>query len=266
MTILNSLFLGALQGATEFLPVSSSGHLLVLQHLLGLGEVPLLYDVLLHVATLAVVVIVFRGRIGAVFVSLWRWISRTRGPEDRENLRLALAVVLATIVTAVVGLGVSRLEPRFQAQPRLVAAAFLVTALILLATLARRGGRGYLEFGLLAACVVGFAQGIGAVPGISRSGITISAALLLGMRREKAGEFSFLIAIPAILGALVLQLRDAGSLAEHVHPGALAAGLLAAFGVGLGALLLLLSLVRQGRLALFAAYLVPAAAVTFLLL
>jgi undecaprenyl-diphosphatase len=87
MTGIQSLLLGTLQGVAEFLPISSSGHLLLLRQLMDLGEVPLLYDVLLHVSTLIVVIIVFRGRIGSIFASIWRALKATAGPGDRENRR-----------------------------------------------------------------------------------------------------------------------------------------------------------------------------------
>jgi undecaprenyl-diphosphatase len=120
--------------------------------------------------------------------------------------------------------------------------------------------------GIFGALVVGLAQGIGVLPGISRAGITISVALLWGLDRQRAGEFSFLIVIPAILGALLLQLREAGSLLEMVDPAALVAGFAATLVVGLISLLLLLRVLRKGRLVLFSIYLVPLAVVTFILL
>ncbi|MBN1835318.1 MAG: undecaprenyl-diphosphate phosphatase [Spirochaetales bacterium] len=271
MSTLQSVLLGALQGVAEFLPISSSGHLVLVRHWWGLGDVPVLYDVLLHVSTLAVVVVVFRRRIAAILGALGRWLARGRKPgqrreEDRENLRLLGYIVLGSIPTAVIGLLISRMEEGLLGEPRVVAALFLVTAAILLSTLAARGRKGYREIGILAVLVIGTAQGIGVFPGISRSGITISAALLLGLQREKAGEYSFLLAIPAIVGALLLQLRQADALLAQVRPLALSAGVIASFVVGLGALVLLLRLVRGGRLPWFAAYLVPLGVVGLVLL
>lgn len=266
MNALQSLLLGALQGLTEFLPVSSSGHLLLARRLLGLGEIPVLFDVLLHVATLAVVVVVFRRRLGTVFAALGRWVARRTRPEDGEDLRLALYIVLATVVTAAIGLVFDRLEEPILARPRLLSAFFLFTGLILLPTLAFRGGRDYRGLGWLRALAVGAAQGIGVLPGVSRSGITITAGLACGLEREKAGEFAFLLSLPSVLGALLLKLREAGSLTQSVPPLALAAGMLASFAVGLAALLLLLRLIRRGRLAWFSAYLLPLSVASFFLL
>jgi undecaprenyl-diphosphatase len=266
MTVVQSLLLGILQGVAEFLPISSSGHLVLLRRLMHLVEVPLLYDVLLHVSTLIVVLIVFRRIIGSIFSSIGKALKGQAGPEERENLMLILYILAATAVTGVVGFILSRFEELFFHHPRLVSALFLVTGLLLLCTLTRRGQRNYLQMGLPGALLVGLAQGVGVLPGISRAGITIAVALLLGLDRRRAGEFSFLIAIPAILGALALQLRQAGSLLEVVDPPVLAAGLAASFVVGLLSLIALLRIVRQGRLALFSAYLIPLAVISFILL
>ena len=138
--------------------------------------------------------------------------------------------------------------------------------LVLLSTLLRRGQRDYFQIGFLGAVIVGLAQGIGVLPGISRAGITISVALLLGLDRQRAGEFSFLIAIPAILGALILQLREAGTLLEIAEPLSLMIGFAASFAVGLLSLILLLRVVRKGRMAVFSIYLVPLAVISFILL
>lgn len=265
MTVVQSLLLGVLQGVAEFLPISSSGHLVLLRRLMDLQQVPLLYDVLLHISTLIVVLIVFRKVIGSIFSSLWRALKAATVQEDRENLRLTLYILLATAVTGAVGFLLSRFEDTLFHKPRLVSLLFLVTAVFLLSTLIRREQRDYLQIGFLGAALVGLAQGIGVLPGISRAGITIAVALLLGLDRQRAGEFSFLIAIPAILGALVLQLREAGTLLQTVDPLALGIGFAASFVVGLVSLLLLLSVVRKGRLALFAVYLVPLGVLSLIL-
>jgi len=266
MTGIQSLLLGVLQGVAEFLPISSSGHLVLFRRLMNLGDVPLLYDVLLHVSTLIVVIIVFRGRIGSVFATIWRALQSKTDPGDRENLRLTLYILIATVVTGAAGFGLSRFEELFFDRPRLVSVLFLVTALFLTSTLLRRGRKDYIQIGFLGAVLVGLAQGVGVLPGISRAGITISVALLLGLDRQRAGEFSFLIAIPAILGALILQLRDAGRLLEIAAPLTLLIGLAASFVVGLLSLILLLRVVRKGQLAVFSIYLVPLAVVSFILL
>lgn len=263
MSVLEALLLGTVQGLTEFLPVSSSGHLAVLKHLFGRGDVPILFDVLLHISTLGVVVIVFRRRIGAILVSLARWAGRraTAGA-DGENLRIVVLALPATVVTGVLGVVISGFDPG--GSPTLVGVLFLATAGILIATRYARGTRGYDGMGPGRALLAGFAQGLGVFPGISRAGITISAGLLSGVARREAAEFSFLISIPAVLGALVLTLPDLADLTATVPPAALLAGVVSSFLVGLLSLRLLLRLVRGGRLYLFAIYLVPLGIITLI--
>ncbi len=261
LTWWQSLALGALQGATEFLPVSSSGHLILLRAVLGMGEVPLLFDVLLHVATLAAVGVVFRRRLGELAcaaLDLARPEPLRRG--RAADRRLLLLLLVATVVTAGIGLLLGRLGlPR---EPRLAAAMLLVTAALLVGARVLRGQalprRGW-QPGWRWALVVGIAQGLAVLPGLSRSGVTMATAILAGADREAAAEFSFLAAIPAIAGALLVTLPDLPALAAGGGGvGPLVAGMAAAFAVGWGALALLLRIVRRGRLHLFALYLVPA--------
>jgi len=255
MTILQALLLGALQGVSEFLPISSSGHLVLFRQVMGIEEIPVLFDVLLHVSTLLVICIVFRHRIGGVAAAVFRCIPGKTREEDKANMRLFIALVAATAVTAVVGLGISFLD--VGRYPRIVSALFIVTALILIMSRFARGEREYGNLGVREGLITGFAQGLGVLPGISRSGIVISAALGAGIRRDRAGEFAFLISIPAVLGAFILELRDAGELASEVSAGSLAAGMLASFAVGFVSVLLLLRLLRRAKLHLFALYLIP---------
>jgi undecaprenyl-diphosphatase len=269
MTAFQAILLGCLQGLAEFLPISSSGHLVLLKSLLGLEDIPRLFDVLLHAATLLVVLAVFRRRIAELFAALGRFLLRRRQEEDASRLRLILAIIIATFCTGVPGVCLKDLG--FESRPKIVSAFLLVTALILLVTRfleKRESGApaaGQPDMaqaetrlpGIKEGLITGIAQGVGVLPGISRSGITISAALFAGVSRAEAGEFSFLLSIPAILGALVLSLKDSGSLAASVTPPALIAGLISAALAGYISLRFLLRLIRGGRLYLFAAYLVP---------
>lgn len=255
MTIGEAALFGAVQGLTEFLPVSSSGHLAVMKAVLDLRDVPILFDVILHVATLVVVIVVFRRRVGGILASLGRLVAGRRREADAENLRLAWVTLLATVVTAAIGLGVNELG--VGANPRVVSALFIVTGVVLVGSRYLRGARDYSRLGVKDGLIVGVGQGLGVFPGISRSGITITASLAAGLDREKAGEFAFLVSIPAIVGAFILTVRDAGSLAENVGALALVAGFVTALVVGMAAILLLLRLVRRGRLCYFAVYLIP---------
>jgi undecaprenyl-diphosphatase len=241
----------------EFLPISSSGHLLVFKDIMGLSEVPALFDVVLHLATLASILLVFRKRILGIVVSACRWLAGKSGEDDAENLAIVLPAIVATVLTAAVGLAAERVD--LTGSPRIVAGLLIVTAAILVAS--SRFGRGttdYRAMGLRHGVIVGLAQGIGVFPGISRSGITISAGLASGLKRETAGEFSFLLAVPAILGALALRLGDLAELTGTVAVTPLIVGCGVAFVAGVASLLLLMPLVRKGKLAWFAAYLAPA--------
>lgn len=255
MTFLQSLALGALQGITEFLPVSSSGHLLVARHFMGLDEIPLLFDVLMHVPTLLAVALVFRKRLGRLVLSFWGWLQGRRDPEVHEHMRLLTAIVVATMVTGIIGILLSRVIGDDSLPPRVVGVLFVVTAAILIASRRFRGAKGYSEIGMREGLITGLGQGIGVLPGISRSGITIASSLAAGLARERAGEYAFLVSIPAIIGALALKLPESGSLGVSVP--VMAAGLCASFVFGVLALKLLLRLIRGGRLYLFAWYLVP---------
>jgi undecaprenyl-diphosphatase len=255
VTTIQAILLGALQGATEFLPVSSSGHLVVSKELFGVSEVPVLFDVLLHVATLVAVVIVLRAQVTAFLVAIYRWTRRTVRDEDRTYLRLVPIIVVTTAITGAIGIG---LDSLFDIRnPRFTSGLFLVTALLLVLTRWSRESRSLGEIGWRDAAILGVAQGFGVLPGISRSGITISTALYSGVDRKTAGEYSFLLSIPAILGALVLTMRDLDELGTQVSAIPILAGCVTAAVVGYLALTALLRIVRAGRISLFAFYLVP---------
>jgi undecaprenyl-diphosphatase len=255
MTVIQSILLGALQGLTEFLPVSSSGHLVVAREIMRIEEIPILFDVWLHVATLAVIIAVFRKRIGAILASLARLTVRGGRDGDAVNARLAGVIVLATVCTVVVGLAVDRLS--VNEYPKIVSGLFIVTGLILITVRNRRGTKDYSRIGWREGVATGVAQGFGVFPGISRAGITISASLAVGLERERAGEYAFLMSIPAVVGALLFTLKDSGELMQNVGIPALVAGCATSLVVGLASLLLLLRLVKGGKLYVFSFYLIP---------
>ena len=268
LTLWQSVALGALQGVTEFLPVSSSGHLVLLRGILRVGAVPLLFDVLLHLATLAATVVVFRTRLRNLLraaVDLLRPPQRRRhGTTDRG---LLLLLVLCTAVTSIIGLAFGSLglprAPRFVSLMLLVTAALLLAARLARGTAPPRAGWGARwPWALL----VGAVQGLAVIPGISRSGATIAAGMLAGADRETAADFSFLASVPAILGALVVSLPELAALDAAVDVPAMAAGMAVSFAAGWLALTVLLRIVRRGRLHLFAVYLIPVGLLGLILL
>lgn len=261
--------LGIIQGLTEFLPVSSDGHLTLGSWLLGLEGPRLAFNVLLHAGTLLAVLFVFwRDLVGVVrggLRGLWGLLARRRpaGEVWREDaeFRLAIWVVLASLPTALIGLA---LKPYIDglATPLVTGGCLLLSGVALLLS----KGRGEMgdeasSLGAGRSLLIGVAQGLAVLPGLSRSGSTIAGGLLLGMRREAAARFSFLLSIPAVLGALLLELKDVLEAPGSESAGPIVVGALVSLGVGVLALRLLLWVTRGGRVYAFAYYLLPLGAV-----
>ncbi len=268
MNHFQALILGAIQGITEFLPVSSSGHLVIAQHLFGISEPVLAFDIGVHVGTLMAVLLYFRTDLMDILASVLRWLRRSlrmHRPAAIESsdvhLKMAALIVAGSIPTAIIGLLFNKVAEQLFSSPVLVGGALLVTAAALWATrwITAEGGNE-MAFSLPRAVGVGLVQGLAIVPGISRSGSTIAAGLFLGLNRNTAARFSFLLSIPAVAGAGLLgalDLMEGGGIA----PLMIAEGLVASFAVGYGALAFLVYLVNRGRLHLFAPYCVLAAVV-----
>jgi undecaprenyl-diphosphatase len=256
VSIWQAALLGALQGLTEFLPISSSGHLILARHLWGLEGGGLTFEVAVHVGTLGSILTVLGGRAAAALREAWAWV-RERGPASPQA-RLVPLVLIGTMPAAITGLaGGSWIEDHL-ATPGVGAVGLLFTGALLWSTgssgVTRRARDSGRQLGPGLALAIGCAQAIAVVPGVSRSGATIGAALLVGVEPELAFVFSFLLAIPAVAGAAVYKLPDlAGGGATLGWP-ALAGGIVAAYATGVVAARLLLGVVRRGRLAAFAPY------------
>lgn len=240
--------LGLLQGATEFLPVSSSGHLVLAEAWLPGWHAPgVAFDALLHFGTLLAVLLHYRRDIAAL---LRGWIAG-----EAESRDFALAVIVGSVPTAAIGLGFQDTFEALFAAPRAVGGFLLLTAgLLLVARWAwPRAERRVL--GWPDALIVGIAQGAAIAPGISRSGSTVTAALLRGIEPEQAARFSFLLSIPAVGGAVLLKIGD-GSVAQLAF-GPTAVGVVAAFLSGWLAIRLFVRALVVGRFVPFVVYLVP---------
>lgn len=281
MTVFQSIILGIIQGIAEFLPISSSGHLQVVQKLFKLDEVPLLYDIILHVATLLAVCIFFRKKIANLFCVLYRWIFKKPEPKtidetdfisgtDERGRKAIIAVLISTLVTGVIGIFTKKLIDNDQISIKITCAGFIVTALLLIfsSLLEKFSAKTMTQkkelqqqkgISALQAVIIGIMQGFGTLPGISRSGSTIAGAQLSGVKRETAGEFSFIISIPAILGAFVLELKDflETKTEQTLNIVAVIAGSLSAFVFGYLALAFLMKIIKKGKLEFFACYLIP---------
>lgn len=277
MSILQSILLGALQGLAEFLPISSSGHLAIAQKLFGLEDLPLLFDVFLHLATLCAVVLFFWKKIWKLLCTFARLVFRRPAPEgiseaeEKDSRSYILAVILTTLVTGVIGIAVEKLLPSLSI--KFVCAGFIVTAflLILSALVAKRqkqnaDGSEKKAPSKVQALIIGLAQGFGTLPGISRSGSTIAGALSCGVNRQVAGEYSFIASIPAILGAFILEAKDLGEVSSSIGILPVVAGCVTAFAVGYLSLALLMKIIKKGKLEWFACYLIPAGVLGLLFL
>lgn len=257
VVLLFAVLLGVVQGLTEFLPVSSSGHLVMFQQLLGEEQLGIddhvAFDLVLHMGTLLPVLIMYRNDIRGVFVDL-----RGEGPPlEREGLRLAAWVILGTIPTGLIGVLFKDIFEQLFTTTLSVGVAFAVTAVLLWRTRSLpKGGRALSSMTWKDALIIGLAQGFAITPGISRSGTTIAVALMLGLRRDLAARYSFLLSVPAICGAFVLKAKDFDFASAHaIEP--LVVGFVAAAVSGWGALVLLLRLVRTGDFSRFSYYLAP---------
>jgi undecaprenyl-diphosphatase len=237
--------LGLVQGLTEFLPVSSSGHLVLAQKYLGIDTPGIVVEVALHVATVLAVLIYFRGR-------LWEMLKAGAGSRGGW-LRFLGLLVVASLPAAVVGLALeSRIELLFESV-QAVAVSLLFTAAVLAASsLLKRGDGKMANIAFLAALAVGAAQALAIAPGVSRSGMTIVAGLLVGLAGAEAATFSFLLSVPAILGAAVLEGAKIRGFEGNWAGLGLAFGV--AFVAGLAAIYLVLASVRGRGFGWFGAY------------
>jgi Uncharacterized bacitracin resistance protein len=256
MNIFQSVLLGAIQGFAEFLPISSSGHLAIASYFLGQSAVPLLFDILLHLATLGSVCLVFRKRIATLCCVLWRAVIRRPLDADADDRKVLVALVAATAMTGIIGFAIKDFAEALT--PFWISCCLVVTGIVLFLSGRYQPKKVVAVPGLVQGLIIGSAQGIGVLPGISRSGSTIAASLFSGVDRRAAGEFSFLLSIPAIIAAFILELKDADTLSGTVSAVPLIAGMLTAFAVGYLSLKFLLGLINRGKLGWFAFYLVPA--------
>jgi undecaprenyl-diphosphatase len=260
MTISDAILLGIVQGLTEFLPISSSGHLAVLQYVLGLREPMLGFDVLLHVGSLIAILAYFRKQIGDLFLSIF---SPSREPAGRRLIGL---IIVASIPTAIVGLGFKDFVEVQFGSPLAVAIFWLLTASLLFGvTKMMQGSKQLRDITLSDALLIGLFQGIAILPGVSRSGATIAMGMMCGLHPRMAANFSFLIAIPAIVGAIILQRHDFAALSG---PEGLTAiiGAVVSLVVSYLAIWFLMKLLQRRVLQPFAWYLLLAAAALLLIL
>ncbi|ADD69510.1 Bacitracin resistance protein BacA [Denitrovibrio acetiphilus DSM 12809] len=251
MSIATAVILGIIQGLTEFLPVSSSGHLVLAQSIIKDFQQPgMLFDTLLHGATLGAVFVYFRRRIVELILTPMGLISSDYKIIYFENKRFWWGIIVASIPTGIIGLALeSRVEGIFST-PAFVGYFLIFTSLLLIVS-DRYKGTG--EVTGVKAFIIGVVQGISVIPGISRAGATTATGLFLGIKREEMAEFTFLMSVPAIVGAIILQSKHmsavpAGELTAYI------AGMVAAFISGIFAISFMVYFIKRANLKAFALY------------
>jgi len=242
MNLIQAILLGIVQGATEFLPISSSGHLVLFQKILGVAEPTLTFDIVVHLGTLV-----------AVFAVFWKDIlSLLRRPFQRMTLLL----IAGTIPTGIIGIVFKDFFEELFASGRTLGIEFLITGSVLF--FAENLSRGYKdaeETSLLDAAFVGLMQGAAILPAVSRSGLTISGALFRNMDRDFAARFSFLLSIPAILGAAVFDMKDVLETGlENLDSVSLGAGFIFAAIFGYISIKYMIGMLRKGKMRVFSYY------------
>lgn len=244
MTLFEAIILGIIQGATEFLPISSSGHLVVAERLLGLTnpETNLALIVFLHFASLMAIIVVF-------FTEILELFSR--------NLRVLFLIIIGTIPAVIIGLIFEKIVTNlFSSSIILVGIALWVTGLyLLIGEFNWQGSIRSLEKARIKSVLwIGLAQAMAIIPGFSRSGLTISTGFLTGIEKRDAVKFSFFLAIPVILGATIIKLKDFDKLITSFQPISILVSGVVCFLVSLIAIKLLLRIVQKGQLFYFAIY------------
>jgi undecaprenyl-diphosphatase len=256
MSLFEAIVLGLVQGLTEFLPISSSGHLVLVPDLLGWDQPSTTFDLVMHAGTLVAVVVYFRRDLAALINA---FLQPT--PETRPERRLGFMIILGTIPAVIAGLLLEKTFERFFSNPTEVAAFLLITGVMLIVTgvmletaeLAGHPRKGTEKLKPWDSLIIGLMQAAAIAPGISRSGATIATGLMLGFNREAAARFSFLLSIPIIAGAAAFDLRHGFSEAGVSLP-VLATGFAVSAAFGFIAISFLMSYIRNHSLKIFAYY------------
>ncbi len=257
MSYFESVLLAVLQGLTEFLPISSSGHLVIAEYLLGVKKSGIEFEVFVHFGTMLSVVLIFWRDVIEILRSFFSKIFKIKelGENYRNdpNFRTALLIIWASIPAGLVGiLFEDKIENIFQ-NPKLTALFLVFTGLILFSTrFAKNNPSG--DFSIASSFIVGVAQAFAILPGISRSGTTISAGMLLGIDGVRSARFSFLLSLPAILGATLLKVKEIMSAGLFADLPQLSLSAIVAFVAGYIAIRFLLSVISKGNFRLFAYY------------
>ena len=249
MEILHAILLGIIQGLTEFLPVSSSGHLEIMKTILGNKQVAsqsLLMTVVLHFATALSTIVIFRNEIIDIFKGVLL-------KKSKEDFQFSIKIILSMIPATIIGLVFNdEMESLFNNQISFVGIMLILTGAILF--LADKAKTTNKKVSFFDAIIIGLSQAVAIIPGISRSGATISTAVLLGVDKEKAAKFSFLMVVPLIIGKILKDLLDGDDLFVQSSVLELSAGFFAAFITGIFACKWMIKIVKNSKLKYFSIY------------
>jgi len=249
LSLIEIIILGVLQGLTEFFPVSSSGHLVLFQNLFGLKEPQIFADVMLHVGTLLSLAVFLHRDLLELARGFWLFCRNPKKFSTDPRIKIIFALILASVPTALIGYLFSDFFESLFASLRVVGLALILTGIYLFLTKFTKERKMNFFFHPL---IIGFLQGAAIVPGFSRSGLTIGGALFLGWKREEAARFSFLLSIPAILGAALFQLHKTDTSSQPWS--ILLTGIMVSAIFGYLALTLLLSAINRGKFYSFSFY------------
>jgi len=239
MNLIQAIFLGLIQGLTEWFPVSSSGHLALFQNLFNL-DVPILFDVLLHLGTLLVVLLVFYKDILRILKAVVSWDTKS------EYFKLAVFIIIGSLGTGIIGYFFRELFIGFFNNLKIIGIAFLFTGFLLFFS-DRKGNK---KINYKNSFLIGLMQGIALIPGVSRSGATISTGMILGIERKKVARFSFLLMVPAVIGGLVFE---SGNIVNINLVNAFV-GVLVSVLIGYVTLRFLLRIIQKGKFRYFSYY------------
>lgn len=250
MSIIEAIILGIIQGLTEFLPVSSSGHIELGKAILNINTTDnLLFSIVVHAATALSTIIVFRKELYDIFKGVLQF-------KNNESLHYATKIVISMIPVGVIGiLFEDKIEALFNGNVIFVGSMLVITGILLTFTYYAKNNIKDVSYGR--AIIIGLAQAIAIIPGISRSGSTISTALILGVDKEKATKFSFIMVLLPIIGATLLKVKgylETPSIANGISTAALIVGFISAFVFGLLACTWMIKIVKKGKLIYFAYY------------
>lgn len=256
MSYLQAIIFGIVQGLTEFLPISSTAHIIITGYLLGLDFPGLSFEILLHQASVLAVLVYFRKDVMALVIGFFRYLQ-LRAPEDRVSFMFGLYIAVATVITGLLGYTMQKVMVEQLKSPAVMAASLFATGLFLI-FIERVKEYGQIDESSMRfrhSILVGLGQTLAVIPGVSRSGATLVAALWCGLNRDTAVRYSFLLAIPVILGSSILAVKDVrGELLQSIGAGTMALSFVAGFVFSMIGIVWLIDFLKKGRLIYFAIY------------